>query len=695
MNRWFWILMIYVRRPLNWLLVTMLLACCLFVSQFRSAGYQDVAHGIQSDAVASFFSPRRRITSQRDLKAVLENPSDTPVAVDLGLLARDFEFGELKTMDDGTEYRLGNVMDDAEARMADIQLPENVHWLTTGTLMCKQATIDQIGSIESIKQLELHFADDQQNSLDLSPLARLHHLERLELKLFAKVESLSSLGQLRNLKTLIIGNHQLVTDDNLRAIGSFQSLEELYLPDISYSPIAMEAVKQLKVSNSLDRVYLAVPMTKRETLSTIAASLGDIDVRPSKYLPMQTYVFIGVLFAIMLLNSLGSLVSAQFTLPMAQLAPAYKATHWQFTSAIYLGLVATGALLLWNVSVHPSLAILLVATTLLGSLAIGLTPQAATPTFVQHFQGLAFVATLFAAVGWVSLMPLHAQHILGSPPWLLLVGLSLAAGCFALKLFWSLQTSCRDRIEVGNAPILSFHDMQQRGEKQLLRSSKGLDPYTRMSKWCCIAGYIALAMVLIWKFAFAGQPSPMFSRSAILLMPMFVVWSFMAIGIKSWRKIPFQASMMIRPPGRRVQVKQIFIDVAADFGWTIPMMVAAALMASHGMAKLTEAPVESMIAMAILALGILAMAYAITMWTLTVRSLLGIIVDGLTAFVACNAMVFATVTTMFSFDEGNLEAVVLIPALAVTGGLFVIVAALATFFIWRTYLKLEWGHYLR
>ena len=125
------------------------------------------------------------------------------------------------------------------------------------------------------------------------------------------------------------------------------------------------------------------------------------------------------------------------------------------------------------------------------------------------------------------------------------------------------------------------------------------------------------------------------------------------------------------------------------------MLLVAVLMASQGMAKLTGAPVESTIAMVILAFGVLAVVYAITMLALTVRSLLGVVVGGLAALVVCNAILFATVATMEFYKEGSAEEQVLLAASAVIGGLFVGIAAIATFLIWRRYLKLEWGHYLR
>lgn len=689
MSRMFWILMIHVRRPSNWARFAGILACCLFVSLSRSGDYQYDVHGIQSDAVTSVFWPRRKIRSLHKLKTFLANPSNTPVAVDFGLLASDFEGIQLKMMEDGTARILDGFMDDSEAHIADVQLPENTHWLTTSSWKNTQATIDQISNFDSIKQLELHFVDDQQVPLDLAPLARLDNLERLELKHLSKVDSLSSLRRLRKLKTLIIGQHQLVTGDNLSVIASFESLRELYLPDISHNPIAMEAIKQLKASRSLDRVYVAVPPTERETLSTIAVSVGNIDLRSSMYLPMQLYVFIAVLVAIRIFSSIGSFLSSQFTLPIAQLAPAYKATHWQFAAVMGLGVIATGAFVLWSYNVHLVLATLWGATVLLGGLLSDLMDYTTKRAllFVRLLQSLAVTAVLFAVGYWAFLLPLYAQHILANPPWVLLVSLSVIAVYFALALIWRLQVVCRDRIEAGAVPILSFHDIQQFSEKRIYRSSQ--DPYQRISKCSFIIGCILLIM-LAWDIE-VGQPLLLLSS----VIPMLVVCSIAAIGFKTWRKIPFQASMMIRPPGRRIQVKQIFISVAAEFRWTIPMVATAVLMAFKVMATVTEAPVESMIATVILTLGVLAVTYAVTMWALTVRSPLSTVLGVLATFFVCYAIVFASVVTMEFYTGGSIEGVALLVVLAVVGGLFASLAAIATFLIWRRYLKLEWGHYLR
>ena len=196
--------------------------------------------------------------------------------------------------------------------------------------------------------------------------------------------------------------------------------------------------------------------------------------------------------------------------------------------------------------------------------------------------------------------------------------------------------------------------------------------------------------MLAWDIE-VGQPLLLLSS----VIPMLVVCSIAAIGFKTWRKIPFQASMMIRPPGRRIQVKQIFISVAAEFRWTIPMVATAVLMAFKVMATVTEAPVESMIATVILTLGVLAVTYAVTMWALTVRSPLSTVLGVLATFFVCYAIVFASVVTMEFYTGGSIEGVALLVVLAVVGGLFASLAAIATFLIWRRYLKLEWGHYLR
>ena len=301
MSRLFGVMLIYLTRPLCWVLFV-IVATALFVGwSFRSDEYVNYAPGGVAEAVSKFLDYRQRVDSLETLNAVLENQDTQAVAVHYGSLARDLEYGNVNLDDAGDRSQEIIPKDEVAERLEKLELPRLTQSLTTGVWQVRQSTIEQLGNVGSLEHIDFLIPASNKVSLDLSPFSKLLNLKTLNLGQLITIESLTPLQALPKLETLTIGNHQFVTAKHLREIAAIKSLRQLFLPDVTNNPAAMAALSELK-SSSLERVYISIPPSETAKLQAISSAIPSLRVRSSKYLLMRCLGCGVVMWMILMIN---------------------------------------------------------------------------------------------------------------------------------------------------------------------------------------------------------------------------------------------------------------------------------------------------------------------------------------------------------------------------------------------------------
>ncbi len=696
MNRFIGILVIYVTRPMCWLFALVLLvALCVTTWSSDSDRYVPNDKGIFSQTV-KILGYQKHVNSQKTLTAAVESSDGRPVDVNYGRLAVDLQLGPRETDDTGAVFREMLGPNEAMSRLSQIQFPTRTHSLTTSSLKVGQSTIQQICKVGSLKHLKFGSAESDSVPLDLSPLVELKNLNSLDLGDLTNVISLAPLQQLPKLETLTIGSTQLVTTQTMRQVAATKSLRRLVLPSVAHNPAAMTALEELNQS-SLELILVEIPISDRASYQTIANSISDIPVRPSIYLPMRGKVCLGVIWAALVLNFLGTHFSAMVTLPTAELTPGYKAAQQRTAWAILIAVICVGAGLMWSYRVHLGLAIPLMSTALLASVNGGSALQKRTNLVpsTQRLLRLLFLGVLFAGIGVAAQRPLEIEYLLVHPPLWGMILLSLATAYFAIKLNGQLESDCRARIAVGNDPVLSFSDLQQASAKlRSLRLGKPADPYGRGVSLMAGIGWFLLLVVLVQSYAPTFWFSHIVNKVLLTQLPMIAAVALVLVGVKWWKRMPFLATMATRPPNRQTQVNQIFTGVAADFARNTPMLAAVVLLVGNNFAEKFGSSIALTITVLLLVIGAVAMIYAFTLWVITVRSTRWAIVSCLLASLFLPAIGGGSVSFLVLKSDllgagGGLAA-----GLGLASAAMIATGIAATVLTLRYYQKLEWGSYL-
>jgi len=695
MNRFLGILLIYARRPMCWLLIIILFGIGAFIWQLSSVKIEVDGRGVLRRVANMVLGNQTHVHSLESLTAAVESPDGRPVVIDYGRLASDIRNGNRKTNDAGVDYWEPITEDVATLRLEQLSMPPLTQSLTTGSCQVQQSTIKQMGTLSSLEHLELGFPASNLVAADLSPLTGLVNLTSLDLGSFTKIDSLAPLQKLPKLETLTIGNHQLVTAQAMREVAAIDSLRQLFLPDLHRNPIALSALKELDQS-LLERVFIAVPVADAVTLQAIGKFIPNVPIGGSKYSPVRAFVCLGVLWTAIMFNFLGVHFSALVTLPAAELTPGYRAAQQRVAWAVMLGLIGLGAGSMWSYQVSPLLAIPLAASALLGSVCTTIPVQTRTkPTSKPEFlQGIAIVVMIFGVLAWAVQRPLENEHFLVYPPWWPVLLLSLTTVYFAVKFNRLMGSTCRQRIAAGNAPILSFFDLQQAKAKlNAQRSGEAAEPYERAMNGGVAIGWLLLVVLLVHLYLPSSWFTPMLDRAFKAYLPLIALTGLMLVVFKWWSRVPLLAMMMTRPPNRRSQIRQIFVGVAKDFARTGPFLVAAVLLIGSSIAGEFSGRLESTLLTVLMAIGVLAVFYPVTLWMLTLRSVFW---SGVTGVIALSVSGFFMIVVI-AIDDGKILSVFRDnPSLGLVSfsALLMAIGVAAAAFMWRFYLRLEWGRYL-
>lgn len=691
MKRLSGVMRVYLTRPLCWLLLAIIATYLTTGLSLFSEEYQSYNPVTLSKKLSKIFV----VYSQDSLNTALEKQNGQAVSVSYGQLARDLKYKDFKTDAAGVRSKVIISPEETAERLDQLEFPSRTQWLATGALEVQQATIDRISNVTSLEHVELLVAKSGDVALDFTPFAKLVNLKSLNLGQITKIDSLMSLKTLPKLETFTIGNHQLVTGKNMREVAAIKSLKKLFLPDVSHNPVAMTALGELNAS-SLERICVAIPPSQTAKLQSISSAVVDVQVRPSLYSLMRLWGCGGVLWLILMMGFLGLHFLAMFAVPAAELTPGYRVTQGRVAWAVMVGLILLGAGVMWSCKINLGLSIALSASALLISVSGQIPVQTMTkPTSgLGRFYGLLFLAASAGIIGWAVQDPLAADYLLANPRGWVVVLLSLMAIFLAANLYVKLNSMCRDRVAAGNEPIVSFFDMQEVGLKlQSERLGDQVEPFDRMTKGMAGIGLVLLLSVLVLNFAPAFWFTPMIEGVLQNYLPMFAFGAVWMVLLKWWRRAPFLATMITRPPCRKSQIKQVFIDIAADFARAVPLLLAAVFVMSSRVADRFGSAAEAGVATFLLAAGIVGLFYALTLALITVRSVRSIIVSSIVLILTVSV---GSGLISFIVIEGGLETLELgmFIALSTLSVVMLVMAVAATMLMWRRYHRIEWGSFL-
>ena len=679
-----------------WVFSVILIVGSVTILSIDSDKYVPADQGVlRSSASSTLLGYQKRVSSLETLTEAVESSDGRPVVVDYFRLADDLRFGVLAVDPTGARSREILGKDEATLQLTQVKFPPKTYSLTTIGGVVEQSTIQQVSKVSSLKHLEFGSAESDFVPTDLSPLVELKNLNSLNLGYFSNVTSLAPLQQLPKLEALTIGNHQLVTPQAMRQVAAIKSLRRLYLPSVTHNPDAMAALEELNQS-SLDRVFVAIPLSDTTSIQTIANSIPDLQVRSSLYSSSRWKVYLGVIWGAFMLQFLGSHFSAMVTLPSAELTPGYKTAQQRMAWVIMIGLVCVGAGLLWSHRVHPGLAIAVMSSALLVSMSLGAAVQTRAKLFskAQRLFHLLIVVLIFATIGFVMQRPLETDYLLVHPPLWGIILLTLATGYFAVKLNRHLGSACRGRIAVGNEPVLSFADLQQASTKlRSQRLGEPVEPYGRGVNSMAAIGWLLLFVVLVNTYGPSFWFTGTVNKFLLTQLPVLAAVTLMLVGVKWWCRMPFLATMATRPPDRQTQVKQIFTGVAADFARNAPLLVAVVLLVCTNFADKFGGPIELAMTTSLLAIGAVAMIYAFVLWVITVRSTRWVIVVCLLASLF-PAVIAGSVASLGPKLDSQGSGIGIPWRLAMVSAAMIAIAVAATALTQRHYRQLEWGRFL-
>jgi len=196
---------------------------------------------------------------------------------------------------------------------------------------------------------------------DVTPLAEMRGLERIDLDVYEPVAGLAALAQLPKLKMLVLAGDQALSDQALAELAKLPHLEVLAIRHQFANRLITDAgLAKLAEAPSLQTIYVGGGSTVKEfdLLARCRRLLPVVNVQPA--IIVSPFPFTVAIFPALLAMAVGFMVANQFRSPASRLAPEFVTAH---------AIVALG----WMVIILFVIAVCLSVTRqpLLQSLATG------------------------------------------------------------------------------------------------------------------------------------------------------------------------------------------------------------------------------------------------------------------------------------------------------------------------------------
>ncbi|MGB7344173.1 MAG: hypothetical protein WBD20_08160 [Pirellulaceae bacterium] len=691
--------MTYITRPMMWLAALVTLTSLVLALIGQSDRYKGFSTPI-------IISDLPIIESKSELSDFAEKPDR--VQVRLGrVLADDRDRMVLEKRAAGTEEIVYVSNEDFEGMVAglrDFKFPMNTEAMTTDGLGDFFQT--EIAELKGLRRLRFETSYSSKE-YDIKFLSDLKKLEVLELGSVHNLASFAPLRDLPNLHTLTIRHNAMITKEQMADVARIPALENLYLTNVSEH--ALDAVSELGRSSSLKSIFVAIPLGDPDQgdadhLVQIQSRVPNISVRSSRYRPYRLLLFGGAIWYALTISFLGMHLCGQFSSPQAELIPGYRRTHRKFTWAL-LGtfiLVSAGTLC-WLSGSHLTAFLsaygLAVIAATRSSLSMGLLSRKPKPSRLNVVIRIFFTLALIGCFFWFFRHPMVLEEFLmGRWPWVV-VSLSVLAIVVAVDADRRMNGLCRDRYEAGAPLMFSMHDLQKASADRVVAGDEGAkgeaNPQAGFEAFARGLGAITILLV----FARLQWGDQLFGSSGVgamlkgQIVGYCVFFAFMivfVIGAKWWQRMPFLATMMTRPPNRLMQINSVLAGVRRDFLFQMPpFAIALILIAVNAPFWGTEHIFSRVMASALFICGAIYICYVAVLWSLIIRTLVGMVV--LVLILQFGVTLGVAMITMIGIDfKVGLPAYrVIITAIAMTG-----FATAASWAVRRKYFALEWGRLL-
>ena len=671
-TRSYWVLMTYIKRPLFWLTTVMLAGAIAFyfglaLSEQKSH-IRTVDNVLQGEAVRTF----------SQLTSVLNNDPSQPVELDYGSLYREAHIGT-------EEHAV------IHAALKSVEKLTNVVSLTAGRGV-DQATIERIAKFPKLKRLSI-LADLGYDTLDLQPLTNLHELEEIQFGFVSRVASLEPLSELPKLEKLAIGAPMLIHNHGFDSIAKLPHLRVLSLPDFTSNPGLHGTVGTLAKSDSLKTIHYKVSRDQSEVISAVQSQLTGIQVKPSMYrFGRQVALFI-TLFLATVLGYLGMHVTGQFSLPASRLAPNFRGSHYLVAGLLSTALIAllTGLLVGVGANVLAALSLMLLYGTF----------QFWSATRLPNVMSLwNRIANVLIAI--LCLLPLLAVFVFGiNRPMLvedfLMSGHILIPVLFIVTAAWlvrltyrNLETRLAERLERGIPALLSMQDIQAASvaqrDKQTDKSPRNYQ--TRIGWIVPVIAMAVLGMTPLWimLLAFGYDESVLWLNLGCLSASVLCIY---LIGVKWWNEMPYLASAITRPPNRVRHVERLMHGIAKDFFGLAPLFITGIIAISLAGGLRLDGIGHRIFSGIAVVCSVSITAYALTLWIIAIRSMIGVIVLVFICYIPCSMMVAAMVMPKDIFTTAWKTLGIVLAACVISA-----FAAVAIILARRYFHRVEWARFI-
>jgi len=692
MNRYFWILMTLITRPLFWFFMALAVAVSIGMITLRSD--KTGTHTVK------IVDTRDAIDSQEELLERIEHPGSTPVQIRLHHIAFDRSVYRRRQGTDGQPSGSGKELEvTGPFEIERLNFPDNVEALEAGSLSEKM--MPRMGEFKSLKRLALQGSAN--DFPDMSPLGDLQQLEVLQLSSMHRGKSLKPLQSLPRLQTLSV-DHSFFDEESLAEIAKLPALTTLHL---YRAPPAYVSIGELAKSKSLKTIYLPVSLGESDAIEWIQAQVPSVRVRSSFYRRSRHALFGASIWFVVMASMLGQHFFSQFQLAQAELVPGYKAPHakvmWAVMGATTIFL-AIGACV-WMGGAHwwPSVSAigLVVVMMMHGTFASQRFLRRANATDFILRICLALLAIGVVLYSFLHPLPLE-QFLMGDWP-VTTLALNIAAVGFAIQLQRRSKTACRERYAMGTPLILSLRDMQKVVDQSPATAfrrqpSQMVNPHDR-AKWLVYPGIVLLLVVLLRFAMLSANVGNFFTTNRLVVSQLAIAAGILPlvmavfIGAKWWQEMPYLALMVPRPPLRERQIDSLLSGVLKDFvRKVIPAALAVILLAVSapfwaGGDRVASVEIVFRVAACVLfAVAIIALAYSLTLWALLIRSVLGTLALVMVSYsVVSGVAVFLTIIGIDTKQGLPPWRVVLTSAVCMVIAFFAIRAARSRF------QRLEWA----
>lgn len=634
-------LLTYTTRWGVWGVVLLFAATCLFLAASERKEYRPGRQfSLKSLNTISIY---RFETAQ-------ETQRDQPVDIHYGELGDDLRRLLLST--EITQRTPAEIDRELQALLSKFTRIEK---LDVSMWSLSEPLIGWISTLSTLRELRISLVNG--HPVDLSLLARLPQLEVLELYANAPQDAAIGLSKFTQLRRLRLETPLLFTTPVLADIAQ---LPRLRILEFSYSgvgrfDIQVQKLSVLREAPMLREVGLGSTWDDTTDLVAVQAQLPNVNVRAMLYRTDRVFAFLGVcFFGVMLLSAPLLIPIAQFSSPLAALAPGYQRAGLRVVASWVVVGIACAVVTVMSQGGHllPTAAGLSCAFLSWGPLFVPRSQGQETPTRWERVPAavrLLLILPLFFAPMWLMQQSLLVDaYVTGNMPWLTAAFAFGAAAC-GWRLRHLLLTLCRRSHEAGITSPDTLVGWQQSIQRQQLltaernRKAVQIDPFRRLDSVGLVMGIVGLLLTVMIEFKLfptllRSAPVRMFST---VFFQLVFTWAFV-IGARWWKQMTYVAADMVRPPHRTAQLNSMFKAVARDCLSLWPLVLSNCVNMEQIAGRLPWHSLSGFLLPACLATCVTAAVFALILCFALVRSVILIIVLGVVVLI-----VGSTATSLF------------------------------------------------